>query len=355
MNTKKVSDYISSLKEKTNEIESLLSGSNSNEITIRNLAEEIHSISEKLRDSTLEREETSIPDLKGKKILLVEDNNINLMVEVAFMKKTGATVETAENGLEAVEKILNSEKNDAKFDLVFMDMQMPVMNGVEAVKTLKNHSSKYANTIPIVTLTGSGLDSEKSTIESLGINGYILKPVTAKQMYLYCENILQTGYISSSEKEIEKGNKTDIKPESKPAPNTAANSSFPDFSSKNVLVVDDNKLNVEIINLMLKKTGASFVNAFDGQEALNMYLESDEKHFDMILMDIQMPVMNGNECAAKIRASGRSDASLPIIAISANAFQEDKDKSLQAGINFHMSKPVNMKSLHAKMVELFDL
>ncbi|MCQ2597426.1 MAG: response regulator [Treponema sp.] len=330
------------------------------ETTFAGIADLIISEAKKIKDISnsekTAKEKFSVPDFSSFRFLLVEDNQVNIMVAEAFLKKTGVTVEISNNGLDAVEKIKASEASGNFYHIVFMDMQMPVMNGPEAIKAIRNMNSEYAKKLKIVAMTGTVLDAEITNIRKTDINGYITKPISANILYNVCSEILSeyrtiTPVQNSVEKKQEENKQESKKNIEIPSPSSAA--AYPDFSSKKVLVVDDNKLNVEILNLMLKKTGAYFEDAFDGEEALVKFLKSDEFFYDMILMDIQMPKMDGNQCAWRIRNSERKDAELPIIAISANAFQEDKDKSLNSGINFHMSKPVNMKALHEKMNELF--
>lgn len=286
-----------------------------------------------------------IPDLSGFHILITEDNSVNMMVAEAFMKKTGCEITCAENGLVAVEKYKASLKAGKPFDLIFLDMQMPVMDGFVAAKDIRILEEGTNFKTSIIAMTGNVLDSEIKKAENAGTNDYITKPFSSGVMYEKSAKLLgATKYLKTTSKESENQNTSKN--------NTQVTNVYPDFSEMNILVVDDNKLNVEILNLMLKKAKANFENAYDGSEALNKFLDSEENHFDMILMDIQMPEMDGNTCAEKIRTSGRSDSKVPIIAISANAFQEDKDKSLKSGINYHMSKPVDMKKLFKKISEL---
>ncbi|MCQ2572707.1 MAG: response regulator [Treponema sp.] len=330
---------------------------------IKQIASQIKQITDEL--CKLAENNQQIPDLSTFHALLVEDNNVNLMVAEAFLKKTGIKIETATNGLEAIDKIKDSEKRNNLYHIVFMDMQMPVMDGSEAVRLIRSTNSEYYRNLKIVAMTGNVLDEDIIKTESLGVNGYITKPVSSSMLFDVCKSLLKpqdflksknpstsnipnSDTICNEEKTLSSSNKTENKVD-------ISKNQYPDFSSKKVMVVDDNKLNVEIINLMLKKTGAKYVDAFDGTEAFSLYTSSKEFEYDMILMDIQMPEMDGNECAQRIRKSGRKDFEIPIIAISANAFKEDKEKSLKAGINFHMSKPVNMKNLHEKMNELFNL
>lgn len=117
---------------------------------------------------------------------------------------------------------------------------------------------------------------------------------------------------------------------------------------KNILLVEDNELNMEIAQIFLEEHGVNVENAWNGQEAVDIFKNSEEGFFDFIIMDIMMPVMNGLDATRTIRALDRADAkTVPIIAMSANAFEDDVKKSMEAGMNIHVSKPVEEKKLLA--------
>lgn len=288
---------------------------------------------------------SQIPDLSPFRILLVEDNQINIIVAETFLKKTGCKILTANNGKEALK--LFTDSNDKKIDLILMDMQMPEMDGVESVTEIRKLGTEYSKSVKVIFMTGNSIETELEKTKDLEIGDWIQKPVISNTLYEKCATLLGVKSL------IEKENKTQKTPKENKKINIQQ--SYPDFSNKKALVVDDNKLNVEIINLMVKKTNCDFENAFDGEEAFEKFMNSPENYFDIILMDIQMPKMDGNECARKIRNSQRKDNNIPIIAISANAFKEDKEESLEAGINIHLSKPVNMKELHSQMETLLNV
>ena len=118
------------------------------------------------------------------------------------------------------------------------------------------------------------------------------------------------------------------------------------FDGKRILVVEDNNLNREIITEILKLRGLQIEEAVNGKEAVEQFENHPAGYYDMILMDIQMPVMNGHEATRKLRTLEREDAGkIPIIAMTANAFAEDVEAARQAGMNEHMSKPINMRHL----------
>ena len=117
------------------------------------------------------------------------------------------------------------------------------------------------------------------------------------------------------------------------------------LKDRRVLVAEDNDINREIISLMLEKLGLAVDTAVNGRDVLNKFTQSSPDSYSMILMDIQMPVMDGLEAARQIRASARPDRRIPIVALSANAFDEDTQRSLDAGMQAHLAKPVDIIEL----------
>ncbi len=126
-----------------------------------------------------------------------------------------------------------------------------------------------------------------------------------------------------------------------------------DFSGKRVLLVEDNEINIEITRNVLLHKGFTAEVAVNGKEAVEMFLSHEPDYYDVILMDIRMPVMDGLTATAKIRESGREDATrIPIVAMTANVFEEDVKKSFEAGMNAHLNKPVDVKQMYALLDEL---
>ena len=128
-----------------------------------------------------------------------------------------------------------------------------------------------------------------------------------------------------------------------------------DITGLRILVAEDNELNMEIAEFVIQSKGASVVKAWNGQEAVEAFEKSASGEFDVILMDVMMPVMNGYEATKTIRTMDRSDAKkIPIIAMTANAFVEDRIKSKEAGMNEHVSKPIDTKLLVKIIAELAE-
>ena len=120
-----------------------------------------------------------------------------------------------------------------------------------------------------------------------------------------------------------------------------------DYSDRRLLLVEDNELNLEIAKELISVTNARIDTAVNGQEALDMVTSSAPGYYSLVLMDIRMPVMDGYEASQNIRSTGRPDLQeLPIIAMTANAFAEDKEQALEAGMNGHVSKPIDLRELY---------
>jgi len=123
-----------------------------------------------------------------------------------------------------------------------------------------------------------------------------------------------------------------------------------DAKGKNVLIVEDNEINMEIITAILERTNANIVTAWNAEEAIELVRNSEEYYFDLIFMDIQLPGMDGYSAARNIRCMDRDDVlTMPIVAMTANAFSQDVEKSLSSGMNAHISKPIDIDDLFQKM------
>ena len=228
-------------------------------------------------------------DLTDLHILVVEDNELNLEIAVFSLEAAGLNVSTAINGLEAVR--LFEKSKPYEYDIILMDIMMPVMNGLDAAKAIRGLSRPDATTVPIIALSANAFAEDIQKSKNAGINEHLAKPL-----------------------EMDK-----------------------------VLKVEDNELNLEIAVFSLEAAGLNVSTAINGLEAVRLFEKSKPYEYDIILMDIMMPVMNGLDAAKAIRGLSRPDATtVPIIALSANAFAEDIQKSKNAGINEHLAKPLEM-------------
>lgn len=218
-------------------------------------------------------------------------------------------------GRAAVEYIAAEGKTDDPFRLVIVDWKMPDMDGIEVAARIRQ---EVGPEVPVIVLTAYDWAEIEGEARAAGVTAFLSKPFyRTKVCYLLSE--------LSGENADE-----------------AVSSAAVDYTGKRVLLVEDNELNREIVRELIGEMGAQIEEAVDGEEAVKAVSGSAEGYYDLILMDIQMPKMDGYEATKAIRAMDRSDArSVPIIAMTANAFEEDVRLALHAGMNAHLAKPID--------------
>jgi PAS domain S-box-containing protein len=270
-------------------------------------------------------------DLRGKRVLIVDDNQAAREILEDALQSFSMEVEMASSGAEGITKV---EKADTKtpFDLVIMDWQMPEMNGIRASEIIKKHQ-KLKKIPKIIMLTAFGREEVARKAEEAHLDGFMVKPMNPSVLFETIGEVFggivskdKFGEKPSAEQEIEGLDK---------------------IKNAKVLLVDDNEINQEVANEILEQAGFSVTIAINGQEAVDMVLETE---FDCVLMDIQMPVMDGYDASRAIRKDNRF-ASLPIIAMTANAMQGDREKCINAGMNDHVAKPINPKQLFSALIQ----
>ena len=261
----------------------------------------------------------TIPELKGLRSLVVDDD-INACQSIADMlREVGMRSEWCVSGREAVVRTEESLRHGDRFKVYIVDWLMPDMNGIETVRRIRKVVGEDAS---IIILTAyDWIDIEKEAREA-GVSGFISKPLFPSDL----QKIL-------------------LKFCGKASPGQTGKQE-PVFSlkGKKVLMVDDSELNLKIGVLVLQGQGVTVDTARNGQIAVDMIREKGIDAYDFIVMDIQMPVMGGYEATGILRKLPGGDK-LKIIAFSANAFEEDKEKSLKAGMNGHITKPLKIDAL----------
>ena len=282
-------------------------------------------------DKTITKRVLFKEDLSSKSVLVVDDNEpARLIIEdmlIAMSLKVTA-LESAEKGLQAV---IDADKKGAPFDMIFVDWHMPLgMNGIEFVKALKKLIINKKP--PCVLVTGYAKDDviNDATIE--GIEHVIAKPINASLLF---ETILSIFNLQTTEHHIQK---------------THSNPTKIDLNSlkgARILLAEDNLLNQQIATEILEDEGFVVEIANNGEEAVNM---ANQSHYDVVLMDMQMPVMDGLE-ATKIIRQKFSNNDLPILAMTANASDADRDKCLESGMDAHITKPIDPNLLFAGLVK----
>ncbi len=261
------------------------------------------------------------------KILVVDDEEYICEDVAALMEGTGVEISAAYDGMTAVEKV-KAAKDEKPFNLVLLDWKMPGMDGVETAKRIREIVGKD---LPIMVLTSYSFDEIEDEAKEAGIDLFLPKP-------FFVSN------FRHAVKQLKKDGSED---------NIAAQQKSVSMEGLHVLAAEDNEINAEILEELLDIEGVTCDLAENGKIALEKFEKSEKGQYDLIFMDIQMPVMNGLDAARAIRASAHPEAkTIPIIAMTANAFDDDVNATLDAGMNAHLAKPINMDNVKEIVVSI---
>ena len=266
--------------------------------------------------------ESAAIDFSGKTTLVVDDNDIAREILSSMLVSLGFMVETAASGAEALACIDKRQQAGQSFDLVLMDWRMPDMDGIETAARIKS-DTHLAKMPAVLMITAFGRDDLARQAHQVGVDGFLLKPIMEAAL------VNTIGLLLGL-----------TEPESMPYKlKTAEKISF---QGRRVLLVEDNAFNRDVAIEMLQALDLKVDYAVNGQDGIVVL--NREEAYDLVLMDIQMPVMDGLKATRLIRSNPRF-AQLPIIAMTAHAMAEDREKSLMAGMNDHVTKPINPSQL----------
>ncbi len=274
-----------------------------------------------------------IPELNGIHALVVDDDFDTCDSATRLLTQMGMRPEWTLSGKEAVLRAKHALERGDGFGVFIIDWKLPDLNGVEAVRQIRPIVGEEA---PILLMTAYDWPSIRDEAVEAGVNGFCNKPLFLSELY----NDL-TRVIGDAEKSEEKTGGGDIL-------------TVGSFAGKRVLLTDDIEMNREIAVALLEMNDFEVEQACDGIEAVEKVTNAPPGYYDAVLMDIQMPVMNGYEATRKIRASGGPNANIPIIAMTANAFDEDKKAAYDAGMNGHVAKPIDVEKLMAVLGEILS-
>lgn len=262
------------------------------------------------------------------KILVADDDDMICQDISSIMTNAGVETVCASNGAEAVKAVVNAHESGKDFHAVLLDWKMPQMNGAEAVKTLRE---KINCNIPIIVLSSYDWSDIENEARSAGVDAFLPKPFFASAFKHIIEEIKPEIETESAENKVNENS----------------------LEGMMFLVAEDNELNAEILSELLAMENASYELAENGEIAFEMFQKSETDRYDMILMDVQMPKMNGYEATKAIRSCEHPRAkSIPIIAMTANAFAEDVANALAAGMTAHLSKPIDMEAVKSLICKL---
>ena len=265
----------------------------------------------------------AIPELKDLHSLVV-NADVNACQSISDMLRgIGMRSEWCASGKEAVIRTEESLRHGDRFKVCIVDRRMPDMDGIETARRIRKIVGK-GNVI--VVLTADDWSDIESEARSAGVNGFVAKPLFPSDL----RKVLRECCGEASPERTEKG------------------AGVRSFEGKRVLMVDDSKLNLKIGVLLLREQGMIVDTAPNGRSAIDMIREKGVDAYDFVLMDVQMPEMDGYEATAILRKLPDGDK-LKIIAFSANAFEEDREKSLKAGMDGHIAKPLKIEELLAEL------
>ena len=260
---------------------------------------------------------------EGYEVLVVDDDQLVCQSTVNFLNEIGLKSDYAFSGYEGIEKVFHRHKENNDYFAIIMDIKMPGMDGIEATHWIREI---IGPDIPIIILSAYDTGEYEEEAKEAKANGFISKPLYRSKLIQILRRFL-----------------ADVKQEDS---SPGFSLSDADYSGKRLLLVEDNELNREIAVEIIGSTGITIDTAVNGLEAFEMVERSPIGYYQLILMDIQMPVMDGYEATRRIRTISRRDIpDLPIIAMTANAFSEDVTSALKAGMNFHLAKPIDIKAL----------
>ena len=266
-------------------------------------------------------------DLNPRKlsVLAIDDDPIALEHARIILKQIGITCEVASSGAEAIEMVKVRHARRADYNLLLVDWKMPDMDGIETTRQIR---SIVGNDTPIIILTSYNWDEVADEAIDAGVDTFVAKPLFAGSVL----DEFKTAFKKKGEAM---------------APVRA------DLKGRRVLLAEDMPVNAEIMAMVLAMREMDVDLAENGRIAVDMFTEHPSGYYDAILMDMRMPEMDGLEATRVIRASDHKDArEIPIIALTANAFDEDVQRSLQAGLNAHLSKPVEPEALFETLESL---
>jgi two-component system sensor histidine kinase/response regulator len=269
-------------------------------------------------------------DLYGKRVLVVDDNESARLLLTDMLLSLNFQVDQVDSGRAALDAVDRAQAQDKPYEMLFLDWQMPVMNGAELAKKIRE---RPLTAMPrMVLVTGYGREEVLKSAEEAGIEDVLIKPVNASLLFDCVVRVLGEAPVNIRQLVD--------------AP-SAIEESLASIKGAHILLVEDNELNQEVAMELLRDAGFIVDLAENGQQALDKVQAAD---YDVVLMDMQMPVMDGMTATRRIRALPRL-ADLPIVAMTANAMQADRDICLACGMNDHVAKPIEPQDLFKSLLK----
>ena len=269
----------------------------------------------------------NIPELQGLRALVADDDTNSCLSVSAMLRDIGMRPDWTNYGKEAVIRAKEAKDQADEFKVYIIDWMMPDLNGIETVRRIRKVVGDDA---PIIILTAYDWSDIEDEARQAGVTDFCSKPIFMSEL----RSVLAKPFLAE-------------KPVIDEAP------AAEDFTGKRILLAEDNEMNQMIAVAILENAGFTIDIAANGAEAVEKMEQSPAGTYDVILMDIQMPIMDGYEAAKKIRTmEDQKKAEIPIIAVTANAFEEDRKIALEAGMNGHLAKPYDINAIMQTLSEL---
>ena len=254
-----------------------------------------------------------------------KDGVLEKVLLIAQDNEIGIDGEWVLSGKEAVERAVKRHENGNDYFVYIIDWQMPGMDGIETTRQIRQ---KIGPDVSVIVLTSYDYTKIEEEAKAAGVDEFISKPLFRSRLTAALQNII-SGKPSQDARDYLK--------------NIAAS----DYTGKKILLVEDNELNREVAAEIIGMTGAEIETAVNGKEAVDKVADHPNGYYDLVFMDVQMPIMNGYEAATAIRSLPKHKGELlPIVAMTANAFTEDVILAKSAGMNEHIAKPLDMEKLN---------
>ena len=274
-----------------------------------------------------QKESPLIPELQNCRALVVDDDFNTCDSVSCMLQQIGLRAEWTLSGKEAVLRTRQSVMRNDNYSVYIIDWLLPDMNGIEVARRIRKETDEQ---VPIIVLTAYDWSDIEEEARDAGITAFCSKPLFLSELRSCLLSVV------NAEEPVEAA-------EAEPAP----------ANTGHILLVEDNELNQEIAIAILEEAGFTVDTAENGQIAVERLKRSEPDCYQLVLMDVQMPVMNGYDAARLIRQMADPRvAQIPILAMTANAFEEDKQEALRAGMNGHVAKPINIKKLLELLGEL---
>ncbi len=265
-------------------------------------------------------EQKQIPQLEGLRALVADDDTDTCLNVSTMLTKIGMRPEWTISGKEAVIRTKYAVEQGDEFSVYIIDWLIPDMNGIEIVRQIRK---VIGDSCPIIILTAYDWADIEEEARAAGVTAFCEKPLFLSELRKVLEEPFNINIVQKPSIPV-----------------------MPDFKGKKILLVEDNELNREIAMEILKEEGFVVESAENGAEAVRKMEQAVPGQYDIILMDIQMPVMDGYEATRRIREMPEAEkANIPIFAMTANAFEEDRQNALKAGMNGHIAKPLDIPHL----------